>query len=64
MRIMYALQESNPFVWQALADGEFMVAKKDVPFTSIGVDHAREQEKKLLKKGSETFLDKRAMKIL
>lgn len=45
----YALQESDPPVWQALADGEFSVAKNDLPFTAIGVDHAGEQENKVLK---------------
>ena len=45
----HALQESDPPVWQALAGGEFSVAKNDLPFTAIGVDHAGEQENKVLK---------------
>ncbi len=43
------MQESDPPVWQALAVGEFSVAKNDLPFTAIGVDHAGEQENKVLK---------------
>lgn len=45
----YALQESDPDTWRALQEGDFCVTKSDLPFVSLEVDHAGEQENKVLK---------------
>lgn len=46
---MYALQHSDPEVWEQFQNGNFCVRKSSVPFTSIGVDHALEQENRKMK---------------
>ena len=43
IRSQFALQETDPETWNALASGDFCVNKTDLPFVSIGVDHAGEQ---------------------
>jgi len=40
----YALNESDPPVWQALAGREFTVTNNVLPFMAIGIDHVGEQE--------------------
>ena len=49
IRSQYALQYSDPETWHALEAGDFCVTKSDIPFVSLGVDHAGEQENKVLK---------------
>ena len=46
---MYALQETDPAMWQYFMDGHFAIQKNEVPFTSIGVDHAQEHTNRELK---------------
>ena len=46
---MYALQESDPAMWQYFMEGHFAIKKNEVPFTSIGVDHAQEHTNRDLK---------------
>ena len=49
MRSQYALQDSDPETWNALKAGDLSVTKRDIPFASLGVDHAGEQENRVLK---------------
>ena len=46
---MYDLQYLNSFTWNSLLSGKFSVVKSKLPFVAIGVDHAGEQENKMLK---------------
>ena len=46
---MRRLEEEDPAIWEALANGQFSVSKSSVPFTSIGVDYAGEQVNRVLK---------------
>ena len=46
---MYTLKENDQQTWECLSNGNFTVSKSDICFTSIGVDHALEQENKRLK---------------
>ena len=46
---VYDLQFSDHFTWNSLESGKFSVVKNKLPFVAIGVDHAGEQENKLLK---------------
>ena len=46
---MYHLQETDPEIWDEFSKGNFSVSKGDVGFTSIGVDHALEQENRKMK---------------
>ena len=46
---MYALESSDPLIWEAFNDGEFAVQTNDIPFTGIGMDHRGEQVNKVLK---------------
>ena len=49
IRSQYALQDSDPETWNALKAGEFSVTKSDIPFASLGLDHAGEQQNRVLK---------------
>ena len=40
---MKALEYSDPELWEVFINGEFCVKKTDIPFTSLGMDHAGEQ---------------------
>ena len=46
---MQELKTSDFEIWKYLGEGNFSVTKSKIPFTSIGVDHAREQVNKILK---------------
>ena len=46
---MKALEYSDPELWEVFMNGEFCVKKTDIPFTSLGMDHAGEQVIKTLK---------------
>ena len=46
---MYDLEQSNPQVWHYFEMGGFTVSSSQVPFTSIGVDHAQEHVNKVHK---------------
>ena len=46
---MQEVKTSDSEIWQYLGEGNFSVTKSKIPFTSIGVDHAREQVNKILK---------------
>ena len=43
------LQHSDSAVWKALTEGNFCVKKSSIPFTSLGVDQALEQENRKIK---------------
>ena len=43
------LETEEPYIWQSLKEGQFSVVKSKLPFVGIGVDHAGEQENKVLK---------------
>ena len=46
---MYHLRESNPSIWEELANGNFTVNTNAIPFTSIGIDEAQEHINKVHK---------------
>jgi len=46
---MYSLQVSDPDVCEQFCNRNFCVKKTEMPFCSLGVDHALEHEKKRLK---------------
>lgn len=46
---MLKLKNSDPDTWQFFKDENFCVNKNAAPFYAIGVDHAMEQENKLMK---------------
>jgi len=46
---MYSLKESDPDVWTEFSQGHFCVKKSQVPFCSIGVDHALEHVNRSMK---------------
>ena len=46
---MYNLQASDPETWDFLRSGSLSVSKSLIPFCSIGVDHALEQENRCMK---------------
>ncbi|ESO99438.1 hypothetical protein LOTGIDRAFT_158523 [Lottia gigantea] len=46
---MKSLEQSDPGIWNAFMNGEFSVKQNLIPFTSIGMDHAGEQENKIMK---------------
>ena len=46
---MKGLQDESPDIWNYVLQGGFTVKKGDIPFTSLGADHAGEQQNKLLK---------------
>ena len=46
---MKVLEYSDPELWEVFMNGEFCVKKTDIPFTSLGMDHAGEQVIKTLK---------------
>ena len=46
---MTSLKDSDPNVWKEFTNGNFCVKKSLIPFTSIGVDHALEQENRKMK---------------
>ena len=43
------LQDESPHIWNYFLQGGFTVKKSDIPFTSLGADHAGEQQNKILK---------------
>ena len=46
---MKGLQDESPDIWNYFLQGGFTVKKGDIPFTSLGADHAGKQQNKLLK---------------
>ena len=46
---MYALESSDPGIWEAFYKGEFSVQKTPIPFTALGMDHTGEQVNKMIK---------------
>ena len=46
---MHALRTSHPHTWGELEAGNISVTKKEIPFVSIGADHACEHLNKLMK---------------
>ena len=46
---MYALESSDPGIWEAFYEGEFSVQKTPIPFTALGMDHTGEQVNKIIK---------------
>ena len=46
---MHSLRESDPEIWHEFSQGNFCVNKSDVPFCSIGVDHAIEHINRMMK---------------
>ena len=46
---MYALESSDPGIWEAFYKGEFTVQKTPIPFTALGMDHTGEQVNKIIK---------------
>lgn len=46
---MHSLKDTDPGVWKEFISGNFCVKKSRIPFTSIGVDHALEQENRKMK---------------
>ena len=45
---MYTLKKDDPVIWDFLENSNFTVNKSDVPFCSIGVDHAIEHENRAM----------------
>lgn len=43
---------THPETWRELGDGNISVTKTEIPFVSIGADHAREQLNRMMKKHS------------
>lgn len=46
---MHSLKESDPDIWSEFSQGHFCVKKSQVPFCSIGVDHALEHVNRAMK---------------
>ena len=46
---LYSLKESDPEIWEEFEKGNFCVNKTEVPFCSIGVDHAIEHINRMMK---------------
>jgi hypothetical protein len=46
---MYALKQNHPDTWQEFETENIAVTKNDIPFTSIGADHACEHLNKMMK---------------
>ena len=46
---MHDLRTNNPATWEELQAGNIAVTKNDIPFVSIGADHACEHLNKLIK---------------
>ena len=46
---MHSLKDSDPDIWKEFMNCNFCVKKSLIPFTSIGVDHALEQENRKMK---------------
>src|SRR6218665_179424 len=46
---MYDLRTNHPKTWDELRAGNIAVTKNDIPFVSIGADHACEHLNKLMK---------------
>ena len=44
---MHQLEHTDPEVWQSFQAGNFYVKKGPIPFTSLGVDHALEPNKRI-----------------
>ena len=44
-----SLEQNCPYTWQCMQDGQFSVVKSKLPFVGLDVDHAGEQENKLIK---------------
>ena len=45
---MKHLESEEPTIWNSFLQGNFAVKKSDISFTSLGIDHAGEQQNKLL----------------
>ena len=50
------LQETNPEVFHHFSEGHFVVAKSKRAFSSLGIDHAHEQNNKRVKGDGGTFV--------
>lgn len=46
---MHELKRSHPETWRELHDGNISVTKSEIPFVSIGADHACEQLNRMMK---------------
>ena len=46
---MVKLEEKNPEIFSHFVEGEFVVSKTKRPFSSLGIDHAHEQNNKCVK---------------
>ena len=46
---MQELKQSHPETWRELKDGNISVTKTEIPFVSIGADHACEQLNRMMK---------------
>ena len=46
---MQEMKQSHPETWRELKDGNISVTKTDIPFVSIGADHACEQLNRMMK---------------
>ena len=53
---MLQLQETNPEVFHHFNEGHFVVAKSKHPFSSLGIEHAHEQNNKCVKGDVGTFV--------
>eukprot|EP00745_Piridium_sociabile_P026490 TRINITY_DN4236_c0_g2_i1.p3 TRINITY_DN4236_c0_g2~~TRINITY_DN4236_c0_g2_i1.p3 ORF type:complete len:188 (-),score=36.94 TRINITY_DN4236_c0_g2_i1:1928-2491(-) len=47
---MNALEKNDPATWEALKSGDFVVAKSEIPFSTLYTDQALEQQIKELKR--------------
>ena len=53
---MLQLQETNPEVFCHFNEGHFVVVKSKRTFSSLGIDHAHEQNNKCVKIDGGTFV--------
>ena len=49
IKTQFALDGKDPYKWKCLSEGQFSIVKSRLSLVGIGVDHAGEQENKLLK---------------
>lgn len=54
---MLELQESNPRVFDSFMEGKFVITKTNKAFSSIGIDHAHEQNNKCVKGDGGLFIE-------
>ena len=53
---MLQLQETNPEIFCHFNEGHFVVVKSKRTFSSLGIDHAHEQNNKCVKGDGRTFV--------